>query len=142
MQYLIAYDFGTTGVKTCLFGAEQDIRLIASAYAGYGLYILPDGGAEQDADEWWDAMCRTTKAVFEKTDVTPAQVTGISFCSQMQGMVLVDEYGRALRRPMSYMDQRGMDAAAPGRVTEMAEAMDAYCMAVCRSMPCARQPTK
>lgn len=51
MQYLIAYDFGTTGVKTCLFGAEQDIRLIASAYAGYGLYILPDGGAEQDADE-------------------------------------------------------------------------------------------
>ena len=106
MQYLIAYDFGTTGVKTCLFGAEQDIRLIASAYAGYRLYILPDGGAEQDADEWWDAMCRTTKAVFEKTDVTPAQVTGISFCSQMQGMVLVDEYGRALRRPMSYMDQR------------------------------------
>ena len=25
---------------------------------------------------------------------------------------------------------KGMDAAAPGRVTEMAEAMDAYCMAV------------
>ena len=22
MQYLIAYDFGTTGVKTCLFGAD------------------------------------------------------------------------------------------------------------------------
>ena len=51
-------------------------------------------------------MCRTTKAVFEKTDVTPAQVSGISFCSQMQGMVLVDEAGHALRRPMSYMDQR------------------------------------
>ena len=44
--------------------------------------------------------------VRKKTDVTPAQVTGISFCSQMQGMVLVDEHGRALRRPMSYMDQR------------------------------------
>ena len=108
MQYLIAYDFGTTGVKTCLFGAEQDIRLIASAYAGYGLYILPDGGAEQDADEWWAAMCCTTRAVFEKTDVMPAQVSGISFCSQMQGMVLVDENGRALRRPMSYMDQRAL----------------------------------
>ena len=106
MQYLIAYDFGTTGVKTCLFGAEQDIRLIASAYAGYGLYILPDGGAEQDADEWWAAMCSTTRAAFEKTSVRPEQVTGISFCSQMQGMVLVDEHANALRRPMSYMDQR------------------------------------
>ena len=83
--------------------AEQDIRLIASAYAGYGLYILPDGGAEQDADEWWDAMCRTTKAVFEKTDVTPAQVTGISFvrrcrawCSWMKWPRCADElYGPA-----------------------------------------------
>ena len=53
-------------------------------------------------------MCCTTRAVFEKTDVMPAQVSGISFCSQMQGMVLVDENGRALRRPMSYMDQRAL----------------------------------
>ena len=29
-----------------------------------------------------------------------------AFCSQMQGLVLVDENGKALRRPMSYMDQR------------------------------------
>ncbi|MBQ6402875.1 MAG: FGGY-family carbohydrate kinase, partial [Oscillospiraceae bacterium] len=28
------------------------------------------------------------------------------FCSHMQGLVLVDREGRALRRPMSYMDQR------------------------------------
>ena len=53
-------------------------------------------------------MCCTSRAVFEKTDVMPAQVSGISFCSQMQGMVLVDENGRALRRPMSYMDQRAL----------------------------------
>lgn len=51
-------------------------------------------------------MCSTTRAAFEKTSVRPEQVTGISFCSQMQGMVLVDEHANALRRPMSYMDQR------------------------------------
>ena len=106
MQYIVAYDFGTTGVKTCLFSIDGGIRMEASAYAPYGLYILPDGGAEQDADEWWAAMCSTTRAAFEKTSVRPEQVTGISFCSQMQGMVLVDEQANALRRPMSYMDQR------------------------------------
>ena len=52
MQYIVAYDFGTTGVKTCLFSIDGGIRMEASAYAPYGLYILPDGGAEQDADEW------------------------------------------------------------------------------------------
>lgn len=44
--YVIAYDVGTTGVKTCLFSIGTSIELIASASQGYGLTILPDGGAE------------------------------------------------------------------------------------------------
>ena len=46
MQYIVAYDFGTTSVKTCLFSIDGGIRMEASAYAPYGLYILPGGGAE------------------------------------------------------------------------------------------------
>jgi len=106
MQYVISYDFGTTGVKTCLFGIDSKIHLLKSAYRGYALYILPDGGAEQDADEWWDAMCSTTKDLLQNAPVSPDEISGISFCSQMQGMVLVDREGNAVRRPMSYMDQR------------------------------------
>ena len=52
MQYIVAYDFGTTGVKTCLFSIDGGIRMEASAYAPYGLYILPDGGA------LYEAVCR------------------------------------------------------------------------------------
>lgn len=106
MAYTIAYDIGTTGVKTCLFHIGEDISLIASAQQGYGLYVLDNGGVEQDADEWWTAMCQTTHALFDKTDVRREQIAGLSFCSQMQGLVLVDRAGNALRRPMSYMDQR------------------------------------
>ncbi len=106
MLYVIAYDFGTTGVKTCLFRIDDTVNLIASAYEVYELYLLDNGGAEQDAEEWWRAMCATTRRLFEKTDITPEQISGISFCSQMQGLVLVDDKGQALRRPMSYMDQR------------------------------------
>ena len=57
---VLAYDIGTTGVKTCLFGIDREIRLLAGATAGYGLYLLPGGGAEQDAEEWWQAMCWLT----------------------------------------------------------------------------------
>lgn len=105
-MYVIAYDIGTTGVKTCLFDVGQTVKLIAGEYEGYRLYILPNGGAEQDADEWWEAMCLSTRRLIEKTGVEPGKIEGISFCSQMQGFVLVDENGTALRRPMSYMDQR------------------------------------
>ncbi len=104
--YVLSYDIGTTGVKTCLFKVDSKITLIEAAMQGYNLYILPDGGAEQDPDEWWDAICSTTKKIFEKTDITPDKVEGISFCSQMQGLVLVDKNGVPVHRAFSYMDQR------------------------------------
>lgn len=106
MAYVLAYDIGTTGVKTCLFELEERITLRASAQEGYGLYLLENGGAEQDPEEWWQAMCRTTRELFGKTDVRPEQVAGVSFCSQMQALVLVDREGKTVRRAMSYMDQR------------------------------------
>ena len=106
MNYVIAYDIGTTGVKTCLFLIDTHVQFIGGAYGSYNLYILDNGGAEQDADEWWSAMCTTTRELLEKTGVSPKDIKGISFCSQMQGLVLTDENANALRRPMSYMDQR------------------------------------
>ena len=106
MIYVIAYDIGTTGVKTCLFSIEKNIELIAHAHKGYNLYMMENGGAEQNQEEWWEAMCLTTKKIFEKTSIEPSEISGISFCSQMQGLVLVDKDGEPVRRPMSYMDQR------------------------------------
>lgn len=106
MTYALAYDIGTTGVKTCLFAIDNEVKLVADAMAGYKLYILPDGGAEQDPDEWWESICTTTAKILKETGLDPAEIDGISFCSQMQGVVLVDKDGKPVRRAMSYMDQR------------------------------------
>ena len=114
MTYILAYDIGTTGVKTCLFGVDKIIKLLASASRGYPLYIMEGGGAEQDGDDWWNAMRESTAELFTKTDIKPEQVAGISFCSQMQGLVLVDENGVPVHRPMSYMDQRAKEEIKKG----------------------------
>lgn len=114
MDYLLAYDIGTTGVKTCLFGISDTIELVAAATRSYPLYVLPDGGAEQDADDWWNGMRESTKELFSGTEVRPEQVCGISFCSQMQGLILVDRDGIPVRRPMSYMDQRAKEEIKKG----------------------------
>ena len=106
-MYIIIYDFGTGSVKTCLFDISSEIRLIAGSYAGYGLYVSDDGGAEQDTKEWWAALCSTTRELFTKTGVKPDEIEGMAFCSQMQGSVFVDVNGNALRRPMNYLDQKG-----------------------------------
>ena len=116
MKYILTYDIGTTGLKTCIFELDKTIKLVASDNEGYGLYIVDNGGAEQDGNEWWSAMCKSTKECFAKAKVKvePKDIAGISFCSQMQGLVLVDKEGNALRRPMSYMDQRAKEQIKKG----------------------------
>jgi len=114
MKYILAYDIGTTGLKTCLFEVDKTIKLLTSANHSYPLYVLENGGAEQDGDDWYFAMQETTKELFSKTDIKPNQIAGISFCSQMQGLVLVDDKGNAIRRPMSYMDQRAKEEIKKG----------------------------
>lgn len=106
LKKIITYDVGTTGLKTCLFSFGDELTLLASEMVGYDLYILDNGGAEQEPNQWWDAMCATTQKLLEKTSTAPEDVAGVSFCSQGQGLVLVDMAGRPLRRMMSYMDQR------------------------------------
>ncbi len=106
-RYFISFDIGTTGAKTCLYKMEKALRLVDSAMEGYSLKVLPNGGVEQDPEEWWSALGKTARQVLETSSVPPGYIRGISFCSQMQGLVLVDREGKALRPAMSYMDQRG-----------------------------------
>lgn len=113
-QYVISYDIGTTGVKTCIFSLGQNVHMIAGASQGYNLYVLPDGGAEQEPDEWWKAICSTTERLLKEAAVSPEEIKGISFCSQMQGLVLVDRAGVPVRRAMSYMDQRARQELKEG----------------------------
>ena len=80
MKYILAYDIGTTGVKTCLFRVGSEIEEVAFASAGYGLYTFPDGGAEQHTDEWWQAMADSARVMLEKAPVGPEEIAAISFC--------------------------------------------------------------
>lgn len=117
-MFILTYDIGTTGVKTCLFDLYGDsgdgkgsnsLQLIDTAFGNYGLEILPNGGAEQDPDEWWAAIVETTNSISANNPEAVQELAGISFCSQMQSVILVDETGRHLRPSMSYMDQRAGD---------------------------------
>lgn len=110
-MYVIAYDVGTTGLKSCLFDIDESkhIKLVADASQDYDLYVLDNGGVEQDPQHWWDAMCVTTRQLLEETSLEKEDIKGISFCAQMQAVVLVDDKGQPVMNAMSYMDNRGKE---------------------------------
>ena len=82
-MYIIIYDFGTSSIKICLFDIDAEIKLVAGSSVSYGLYISDDGGAEQDAEEWWAVICATTRETAERAAagnlraaLSPAKKTG------------------------------------------------------------------
>ncbi len=114
-KYILAYDIGTTGVKTCLFEVDKSIELLSYASRSYQLYMVDGGGVEQECDDWWKGMAESTAEVLANArDIKPDMIAGISFCSQMQGLVLVDRNGEPVRRPMSYLDKRAGDEFRKG----------------------------
>ena len=104
---VLVHDVGTTGSKSCLYRLGERLELVGMALEEYPLYVLDNGGIEQDPDHWWAAICQGTQAVLKQAQVSPDAIQGIAFCAQMQGFIPVDEHGTALHRAMSYMDTRG-----------------------------------
>ena len=52
--YVLAIDLGTSGCKAALVSVHG--RVVAWCFHAVDLRILPGGGAEQDPDDWWDAL--------------------------------------------------------------------------------------
>lgn len=50
---VIAYDVGTTGLKTCMFriSAGESVQYLAGEVEHYQLYVLENGGVEQKASD-------------------------------------------------------------------------------------------
>ena len=86
-QFLIAHDLGTSGDKATLFTTEG--RQVRSYTASYDVHFFHGNYAEQDPENWWDAVCEATKAVLDGEDAS--RVAAMSFSAQMQGCLPVDK---------------------------------------------------
>lgn len=104
--YLLAVDLGTTALKACVYELGDRLKLRGAASRRLSLDASADGKAEQDPEEWWAALVSLTPEVLRASGVSAAEIGGITFCAQMQALVLVDEKGRAVRPALSYLDSR------------------------------------
>lgn len=104
MAYIIGVDCGTSGTKTVLF--DEIGTVIASQTIEYPMYQPKNGYAEQDPQDWADAMINTIKAVMAKSGVNKNDVKGIGISGQMHGLVMLDGDDKVLRRSIIWCDQR------------------------------------
>jgi len=109
VKYILAHDLGTTGNKSTLFA--EDGRMLGSEVYSYDTHYFNETWVEQNAEDWWKAVCETSKNLIERTKINPSDVAVISFSGQMMGCLCVDKEGNPLRPSMIWADQRALKQA-------------------------------
>lgn len=109
-RYILAHDLGTSGNKATLF--SESGRLIKSEVFAYDTHYFNDTWVEQNADDWWRAVCETSKSLIRKTNISPGDIAAISFSGQMMGCLCVDRQGTPLRPSIIWADQRAQKQVA------------------------------
>ncbi len=102
---VLAWDLGTSGAKAGI--VTPDGRVLASEFEPTPLMLLPDGGAEQDADDWWNALCKATERLLARDIVPRDSIAAIGVTAQWSTTVPVDQHGKALDNAIIWMDSRG-----------------------------------
>ena len=106
-EYLLGIDIGTSACKVALF--QKDGTVIASTNGNYNVYYPHQGWAEQNPDEWWDAVCDAVKRLLDISKVDPADIKGIGIDGQSWSAIAIDKNGSVLTRTPIWMDTRAKD---------------------------------
>ena len=104
-RYVLAIDLGSGGYKVALVADTGDV--VARAGGSIRTLLLPDGGAEQDPDQWWRGICRAIRQVVRESGVPKEDILAIGCDSQWSLAVPVDENGDHLMNAVHWLDTRG-----------------------------------
>lgn len=102
---ILAIDLGTSAVKLAVVTLRG--RILGGDVEPLDLALLPDGGAEQDPESWWQAIVRGTRRLLASEGIRADDIIGVNCSSQWSGTVAVDAAGRPLRPALIWMDSRG-----------------------------------
>jgi xylulokinase len=86
-RYFLAHDTGTGGNKAVLVDEKGEV--ITTAFVPYSTLYPRLEWAEQDPNDWWQAVVATTRQVLEQSKVFPNEIIGITHTTQLMGIVPV-----------------------------------------------------
>lgn len=104
-KFILAIDHGTSGVKTALMTPHGEAA--AYEFEATRVFYSADGGAEQNPDDWWNAIVKTTRRVLQKYSVHPDNIIAVVCSSTFSSTVVVDRNGRTLMNSLTWLDSRG-----------------------------------
>lgn len=116
---LLGIDIGTSGCKIVAF--KPDGTVVAQKTESYLVLYPQKGWAEQNPENWWQAVCKGVCAVLEKGKIHPTDIAGIGVDGQSWSAIPVDREGNVLCNTPIWMDTR-----ASAECTELLQEIPDY----------------
>src|SRR5208283_4765712 len=112
MTSILTLDLGTGGIRAGLYDVEKG-RMRAQAERAYPTTYPRPGWAEQNPDDWWQALVFAVRSVLAKAATT--EVGGVCVATTASTVVACERDGTPLRPAILWMDCR---AAEESQMTE------------------------
>lgn len=103
-KFVIGVDSSTTACKTIAWDKEGNA--IGEGRCAIPLSQPRLGWYEQDAEHWWDCLVSSLSELGKSVDLRDAEAVCITH--QRETFVPVDKHCRALRKAITWMDERGI----------------------------------
>lgn len=107
---LLGIDIGTSACKLALF--DEGGMAVAIQTEEYHVYYPKPHWVEQDAEEWWESICRGIQALLERSNTKPGAIACIGIAGQSWSAIPVGADGRVLDRTPIWMDTRARTVCA------------------------------
>jgi len=110
-MYVLGYDLGSSSVKCSLVDGRTGAVVASAKYPDREMQIhAPEPGmAEQDPEEWWQAIRHATSRLLDQIEIDTSQIQSIGIAHQMHGLVCLDGHGEVLRPAIIWCDSRAIE---------------------------------
>lgn len=98
-EYLLGIDIGTSACKIAVFAKDGTVK--ATGTGDYQVYYPHPGWAEQNPEEWWEAVCDAIPRVLVKGNISPEEIKGIGIDGQSWSAIASIKMEMYLRTPQS-----------------------------------------
>lgn len=103
--WVLAIDLGTSGLKVGAVAVTGEI--LGSRHTDITSTFLPDGGVEQDPEDWWAGIRDGVRAMLADGVMAPADLVAVGMASQYASTVPVDRLGQPVGPCLVWADDRG-----------------------------------
>ncbi|MFN2303705.1 MAG: FGGY family carbohydrate kinase, partial [Anaerolineales bacterium] len=92
---ILSYDLGTGGNKASIY--NRDGACLASIFVPYETHYPHIGWHEQRPDDWWGAICESTRQLLHLDVVQSDEIACLGISGHSLGAVPIDSEGNLLR---------------------------------------------